>query len=44
MQLCNVKMQINQSEKVVNYEIIKFLIENGANKTIQNNKGKIAFE
>lgn len=34
MQFCAVKMELNSLEKAINYEIIKFLIENGANRSI----------
>jgi hypothetical protein len=34
MQLSAVKMELSEKEKLVNYEIIKFLIENGINKNI----------
>lgn len=35
---------MNQSEKEINYEIIKFLIENGGNKNIISNKGQTAYD
>jgi len=37
-------MELTSKEKDTNYEIIKFLIENGANKDILSNKGKKAYE
>ena len=44
MQHCAVKMQLSAKEKEMNYEIIKFLLENGANRKIKTLKGKTAFE
>lgn len=35
---------MSTSEKDINYEIIKFLVENGANKSITTHKGKNAFD
>lgn len=44
MQLCALKIEMSTSEKDINYEIIKFLVENGANKSITTHKGKNAFD
>ena len=44
MQLCSVKMELTQREKQINYEIIKYLLENGANKNLKTQKGKSAFD
>lgn len=44
MQLSAVKMDLSQKEMDVNFEIIRFLVENGANKNIQSAKGKTAYE
>lgn len=37
-------MELTPKERDTNYEIIKFLIENGANKEILSNKGKTALQ
>ncbi|CAD8083796.1 unnamed protein product [Paramecium sonneborni] len=42
MQLCSIRMELNQKEAEINYQIIKFLIENGAQKDLQSLKGKKA--
>lgn len=43
-QLCAIKMELTPKEKDTNYEIIKFLIENGANKNILSNNSKNAYQ
>lgn len=43
MQFCANKMTLNAREMDVHLCIIKFLIENGANKLIETAKGKNAF-
>ena len=40
MQLCSIRMDLSPSEKYLNAEIIKFLIENGARKDLVSIKGK----
>jgi len=35
---------MSHSEKEINYEIIKFLIENGAKKNIKTYDGKTAYD
>ena len=37
-------MDLTVREQEINHEIIKFLIENGANREIQTLKGKCAFD
>jgi len=44
LQLCAVKLVLNEKEKEINFQTIKFLLENGANKFLQSNKGKNAFD
>lgn len=44
LQLCSVKTALKEKEKEINYQTIKFLLENGANKFLQSNKGKTAFD
>lgn len=44
MQLCALKMELSPKEKEMNYEIIKFLLENGANRKIKTKKGKTAYD
>lgn len=40
MQLCSIKMEMDDREVLVNYEIVKFLIENGANTKLKTHKNK----
>ncbi|CAD8161611.1 unnamed protein product [Paramecium pentaurelia] len=44
MQLCSIKMELNSKEAEINYQIIKFLIEHGAQKDLQSLKGKKAID
>lgn len=44
LQLCAMKTELQEKEKEINFQTIKFLIENGANRYLQSNKGKTAFE
>ena len=44
MQLCAVKHEMGKSEKQLNIDSIKFLVNNGADKNIRNLKGKTAFD
>ena len=43
MQFCAVKLDLEEREKRINIEVIKFLIENGADKYMVSNKGKACF-
>lgn len=44
MQLCANKIEMSRREIQVNYDIIRFLVENGANKSIVTSKGKTAYD
>ena len=44
LQLCAVKLVLNEKEKEINYQTIKFLLGNGANRFLQSNKGKNTFD
>lgn len=37
-------MELSPKEKEINFEIIKFLLENGANRKIKTKKQKTAYE
>ncbi len=43
MVFCNVKFKMNERESEVNLNIIKFLLENGADKSKKSAKGKDLF-
>ena len=42
MQLCSVKMQLSSKETEVNYQIIKFLLENGVYRIINSRLRRIS--
>lgn len=44
MIFCKVKIKLNRKEKDVNLNIIKFLLENGANINMKTKKGKTIFD
>lgn len=44
LQLCAVKTNLKEKEKEINYQTIKFLLENGANRLLLTNKGKTVFD
>jgi len=44
MQFCSVKMELEEREKRINLDVIKFLLEHGADKNIISNKGKNCME
>ncbi|KRX00506.1 Ankyrin repeat-containing domain [Pseudocohnilembus persalinus] len=44
MIFCSVKYKLNQRETLVNYQIVKFLLQHGANKYLKSKKGKTCFE
>ncbi len=44
MQFCSVKMELDEREKRMNLEVIRFLLEHGADKTMVSNKNKNAFQ
>lgn len=44
MQFCAVKMDLEDKEKKTNIDVIKFLIEHGADKYMISNKGKNCFD
>jgi len=44
MQFCSVKMELDEREKRMNLEVIRFLLEHGADKNMVSNKNKNAFQ
>jgi ankyrin repeat protein len=44
MYLCANKVELTPKEQLIHYQIIKFLIENGANRNIKTSKGKTAID
>ncbi len=44
MQLCAEKMTMSEQEKKINYEIIHFLLENGASIDLLSKKNKTIFQ
>ncbi len=44
MQLCATKMELCKREKDINYELIKFLLENGADKKLVSFKNKSCYD
>ena len=44
MQFCSVKMELDDREKRMNLEVIRFLLEHGADKNMVSNKNKNAFQ
>jgi ankyrin repeat protein len=44
MQFCGVKMELEDREKRINLEVIRFLVQHGADKSIQSNKGKTSYD
>jgi len=44
MQFCSVKMELDEREKRMNLEVIRFLLEHGADKNMVSNKNKNSFQ
>ena len=44
MQFCGMNMELNQNQARTNLEVIKFMLEHGASKTLKNKYGKTVWE
>lgn len=44
MQYCGIKFELSTKQKVLNLDVIRFLLQNGANPHLKTKKGKSAFD